>query len=140
MRKTDGTYTVYAIRCKENGRVYVGCTSNVDSRIRSHFSELARGEKTECVGPSKREASQWQQDYNQYGKDAFELYILESGIPAEMKREREDYFARLYKATDRRFGYCLRPPIIRRQELHYEVGLPPLPYLNGGETDDGCGD
>lgn len=34
---------IYAIRCKENGKVYIGRTYRLDVRIREHFLALRKG-------------------------------------------------------------------------------------------------
>ena len=124
--KDQKLYTVYAIRCKENGRIYVGCTKNLESRIKSHFSELLRGEKSKNIGSSMREDYQWQKDFNEYGRNAFQCFILESHILEENKRTREDYWVSFYHSTDPEYGYNIKHPIPTKLDLLFEPGLPPL--------------
>ena len=123
----EGPYSIYAVRCKENGRIYVGCSKNVDSRLKGHFSQLENGEKTQRVGQNSRDATQWQKDYDKFGRDAFQCYLLERAISEDQKDIREAYWIRLYRTTDPRFGYNIKLPGFRKPGVPIEDGLPPVP-------------
>lgn len=96
---------VYAIQCSENGKVYVGCTEDFQTRIAAHFAELRGGKKVRLVAPGKREGTQWQKDFDSYGRDAFKVYILEDNIPPADAYNREDYWIEYYDATNPKYGY-----------------------------------
>lgn len=97
-------YSVYAIRCKETGKIYIGCTKYPEDRIKQHFRELSRKQKTVKDGKF-RVPSAWQLDYDKYGESAFEFYLLESNISEEARFSREIFWIEEYKAFDSRYGY-----------------------------------
>ena len=122
-------YQIYAIRCKETGKIYIGCTKNpVHIRIQQHFKELENHEKFKYtyIGKNKttREPSEWQKDYDKFGRDAFEFYILESVIE-ERAKDKEAQWIEEYKSWDERYGYNIRRGINIRNEYTIQAGLPP---------------
>lgn len=133
--------SVYAIRCTKTGRMYIGCTSRVEQRIRTHFSELRHNNKRELlydingkkVGTCS-EGSLWQQEYNKYGADCFEVYILEENIKPADRAEREQYWSDKYKTLDPRYGYNSQPPVKRKIPMLVD-GLPPLPEESKGKEE-----
>lgn len=105
---------IYAIRCTETGRVYIGRTYDLERRLKEHFNELRNGNKTikakvftpaKPYGQSTRIQSKFQQDYDEYGEGAFEVFILEENIAPSKCKEREAYWIAEYCATDPRYGY-----------------------------------
>ena len=98
--------TIYAIRCKENGRVYIGRTYRFEARIREHFYELRKGQKC-CYSHDRtgRVKSLFQADYNRYGEKAFEVYILEENVSPEKCKEREAHWIAEYHSSDPLYGY-----------------------------------
>ncbi len=95
---------IYAIRCTENGKVYIGCTYDLERRIKEHFSALRKGEK-------RRKSSQgyvpsaFQLDFNKYGESAFEVYIIKTDVPPDKRDAEEDATINEYRALDPEFGY-----------------------------------
>ena len=128
-------YSVYAIRCKENGKIYVGCTSKpAAERINQHMLELRGNKKTAVfagtgVGDG-RPYTQWQLDFNRFGEGAFEFFLLEENVPYENRRERESYWMDEYKSYDKNYGYNYK----RSASTPYviQMKLPPKP----GEEED----
>lgn len=97
---------VYAIRCKETGRVYVGVTENVSRRVRQHMLQLKNHTKVTCSNVHHVvRGAEWQEDYDTYGEDAFEFYVLEENVTYENRSIVEARWIREYNATDPRFGY-----------------------------------
>ena len=96
--------TIYAIRCEQNGKVYIGRTQDIERRLREHITELRNGNKRIYNGRGYG-PSDFQKDFNKYGESAFEIYILEEAVPPEVVREREAYWIAEYNATDREYGY-----------------------------------
>ena len=91
----DKNSTIYAIRCCENGRLYIGKTTNLDCRIQTHFSNLKNG---------KHSSKLMMEDFKKYGKDAFEVYILEENVPYEQRKKEYEYM-RKYNSFDEKYGY-----------------------------------
>jgi len=118
---------IYAFQCAKNHKVYIGCTENFDVRIKEHFRELRGGHKRRYGGPWKPEGappSDWQSDYDRYGKDAFKVYILERDVPPEKAYSREDYWIDYYNAKDPDYGYN----IISGKKLPESIVEPGLPF------------
>lgn len=129
-KHSNSPVSVYAIHCTANGRNYIGCSSNVVTRVASHFAELKNGYKRQSArdGFTKtREDSQWQVDYNEYGKDGFEVFLIEENIPNEIRREREAFWIDYFNSSDPEYGYNIRSET--RQGLGFVIqkGLPPMP-------------
>ena len=106
---------IYAVRCIESQRVYIGSTSCLKARLAAHFSELKRGAKP----------SLWQTDYDKYGRDSFEFYVLEKNVSYAKRSEREDYWIRKYRASEPEHGYNLKT--VKTNEFVIKPGSPPLP-------------
>ena len=125
-------YTVYAIRCKINGKIYIGCTSDFSDRVKQHFSDLRHQQKTYRIpGKDERGPTDWQKDYNQYGVDAFESYVIETDIPADKRKRAEFEWINEYKSNDSRYGYNIKPVMSLYSNINLVPGLPPKPW----ETD-----
>lgn len=126
--------TIYAIRCKTTGKIYIGSTTSLELRIAEHFKALSRGEKLRTVFTpkgqnNKRVKSEWQNDYDRYGKDDFEVYRLEDNVNPEERLKREDYWMKKYKANNPKYGYNKYPAAKRVEPRKTEIldSLPPLP-------------
>lgn len=87
---------IYCIKNINNGKVYIGQSCNIENRWKKHKSELNRN-----VHNNKHLQNAW----NMYGADSFEFSVLEECKENEMDDLERKYIS-LYKATDRRFGYC----------------------------------
>lgn len=115
--KTDSV--IYALRCTVNGKVYIGRTQNLERRMREHFLELKKGYR-ERTGDGLL-----QKDFNQYGVDAFEVYVLEENVPPSKAQEREYAWMLEYRATDPKFGYNKIGSKQREGFVNLKKGLPP---------------
>lgn len=118
--KIKNPSTIYAIRCKKNGKVYIGRTQNFEQRIRQHWLDLKRGFKGNMRDPS------FQEDFNHYGEDGFNVYILEKNVPPEVANDREAFWIAEYRATNHLYGYN---KLNGDAESAFEFvdGLPPKP-------------
>lgn len=123
-------YSIYILKNIINNKVYVGQTTNPNTRKRQHFSLLTR---------SKHPNKHLQSSYNKYGKNCFIFEIIET---VEDKTEitiRESYWTEYYKKTTEIYnqrvcvesnkGYKLGP---RSEEVknkisqrHKELGTKP---------------
>lgn len=108
-------YKIYAIRCKTNKKMYVGrTTQTVEERIRAHLQLLRKGKHTSKL---------MQEDFKQYGEDAFEYYELEDGLTFQ-DRDREFFYMDKYKTCDSKYGYNTRDQHSRKVEIKVIKGLP----------------
>jgi len=95
---------VYMIKNKINNKVYIGQSSNIYNRIIQHCGNLTL-KRTKSANDFLIE------DWHIYGKTSFEYMILEdinSTKDKSYKQERENYWMKLLKSTNREFGYNLR--------------------------------
>lgn len=95
MIQRDKLNTIYAIRCKENGKLYIGRTIRLDERIKIHFTQLKSG---------KHNNKLLLEDYEKYGREKFEVYVLEENIPY-LDRQKEYEYMRKYNSFDKKYGY-----------------------------------
>lgn len=109
---------IYAIRCKTNGKVYIGRSQNPSERMKQHMQCLRRGEN--CGTPSFKE------DFDKYGAADFEGYILEQGVQPARFREREAFWIAEYRATNPLYGYN-KDTMDAGFEIRITKGLPPKP-------------
>lgn len=86
--------TVYGIRNKETGKIYIGSTSDIRNRLSCHYSSLKYGYHYNKL---------LQNDWNLYGKNMFETIEFESFDSKEESIKREQELIDLYN------GYNLRP-------------------------------
>ena len=78
---------VYQIRCKVNGKVYVGVSKDIHRRWMNHRTELGKG-----VSPHAK----LQADWSRFGQDAFVFEVLELVAEPEQFRQVEyDWITKL---------------------------------------------
>lgn len=132
-RDTTAYRSVYAIRCKANGKMYIGSSVNPETRIKTHFSELKnklmKGLDNCYLGSTKESKERnlaFLTDYKTYGIEGFEFYILERDLPYYESFEREQYYTLLYRTNEVDFGYN-RAAGNRIVPKSFEIieGLPP---------------
>lgn len=134
MEEAAETYQVYAVRCIKNGKIYIGCTKsgNLIQRFTTHLQELRNQRKTVSIGKIGRGPSAWQKDYNKYGVNAFEFFLVEDDIPAELKADRENYWINEYRSCEQEYGYNIRRnnPVV---PITYKRELPPKIFSESTE-------
>lgn len=116
-------YSVYVIRCKENGKIYVGCTDDVQRRVKAHMLDLRHHRKRSC-GPHSGGAS-WQKDYDLYGEGAFEYYILQDRIANADKASVESYWINRLHSKEEDHGYNSHHAKSQPVPIPFVKGLPP---------------
>lgn len=114
--------TIYAIRCKPTGRIYIGRTYRFEQRIKEHFIELRRYQKLRTNRKGIRVSSNFQDDYNKYGEAAFEVYVLQENVPPEQCQEREAYWIDYYNTVNPNCGYNIRDEHL---QVEFKLGIPP---------------
>lgn len=67
---------LYCIRNKESGKVYIGRSANIKSRIKQHVKMLDKG---------KHHCRHLQNAWNKYGRGAFKPEVIYSGDPEELQ-------------------------------------------------------
>lgn len=92
-----GNMCIYKITNKINGKVYIGQTINYKKRSKAHFSNLFS---------NKHHNRYLQNAFNKYGRNAFEIEILEKCKEEDLDRLELKYIAE-YNATNEVFGYNL---------------------------------
>lgn len=118
---------IYAIRCKENGRLYIGRTYRLKNRIREHFTELRKGYKGSGSKRYGENQANFQSDFDKYGECAFEVFILQENVQPSLCQSTEAKLIREYNTTDQRYGYNIRDEHIREALFSPTVGFPPKP-------------
>jgi group I intron endonuclease len=126
MAEETKSYSIYAIRCKVNGRIYIGVTADVQTRVHQHFLELKRREKVKQSNVDHHQTGvEWQADYDEYGEEAFEVYVLEENIAHDARHARETHWIRKYDTMNPQNGYNVKPS---QKKVHAIIaGLPPMP-------------
>jgi hypothetical protein len=92
---------IYALRCSANGMVYIGSTRDRHERTKGRpYQGLAkRFREHRCrLRAGDHAASRLQQDWLQYGEDAFETIVLDRVFDAlPIRREAEERCMRTYR-------------------------------------------
>lgn len=87
---------IYLIRCKENGRIYIGSSKNVYYRLTDHKRFLRNG---------LHHCRKMQDDYNLYGADTFEYQIIEFCSEQERLKREKYYMEDVYCSLNTPNGY-----------------------------------
>lgn len=74
---------VYQIKCLINNRIYIGSTTDVNSRFSNHRNTLKR---------NKHRNKYLQEDYDNYGEENFEFTIIEVVSDSSKLTEREQWY------------------------------------------------
>ena len=129
--------TIYAIRCKKTSRVYIGRTYRLEFRIKEHFRELRKGQKTfYSYEKFERHPSNFQKDYNKYGEESFEVYILEENVPPEKCKEKEASWIEIYHSTNPLYGYNRHDEKEKINVPTPKMGPPPNRYAQSHRTNN----
>ena len=107
---------IYKVKNSENGRVYIGMTSRPEQRFKMHISQLKH--KT-------HPCELMQEDFDNFGEDAFSMEILEEiEYRAQKSRNERDWMIK-YKTYDERYGYnyadLMMNPVRKAKGLPYKI-------------------
>ncbi len=98
---------VYIIINKINNKVYIGSTNNFSKRKSGHFIDLENNQHGN---------SHLQKSYNKYGKDKFEMKILEKCKTKDLFIKEKEYSDK-YNSFKRDIGYNICP--IPKTQIDY---------------------
>ena len=116
-------YSVYAFRCIPNGKMYIGVTMNVESRLATHM----RGAKPGSLPEFAYTASQEDKNFlEKCTHEDFEFYILEENIDYDDRHLKETEYIDKYKTWDPRYGYNEKHFRKYKYQNVMRTGLPPL--------------
>lgn len=107
-------YTVYAIRCKENGKMYIGRTgeASLEERYKKHRYRLNKGI---CYSKSL------QADWNRYGQSAFEITHVFDTEDYEYSKRLEKLVTVMLGTNSDAFGYNKQDPAFSHHKtISYE--------------------
>jgi group I intron endonuclease len=101
---------VYIIRCREDGRVYVGSSAMLRRRLNHHACTLRN--KTHH---NRHLSEAWEL----YGEDGFEFVVLEHVEDASALVVREQHYIDAYQSHIRRYGFNVDPEagLVQGQKL-----------------------
>lgn len=94
MEKISG---IYCIENLVNGKKYIGQSTNICKRLKSHISDLSRREHSNKY---------LQNSWDKYGEDNFDFYMLEF-CDIDLLDDREIFYINLLKTQNEDYGYNL---------------------------------
>lgn len=101
---------VYLIENSVTGRKYVGSSSNIDRRIKTHKQRLQKG----CHNNRKL-----QKDHDIHGIESFKFIILEKDVAHDLLTAYEKYWIYKHDAIVRYKGYNIKFPECTHAQLKY---------------------
>lgn len=101
---------VYLIENSVTRRKYVGSSSNIDRRIKTHKQHLQKG----CHNNRKL-----QKDYDMHGIESFKFIILEKDVAHDLLTAYEKYWIYKHDAIVRYKGYNIKFPECTHAQLKY---------------------
>ena len=105
---------VYLIENSITGRKYVGSSSNVERRIKTHKQHLEKG----CHNNRKL-----QKDHDLHGMESFKFTILEKDVAHDLLTAYEKYWIYKHDAIVRFKGYNEKMPTLNHSAFQYVCKL-----------------
>jgi predicted GIY-YIG superfamily endonuclease len=105
MNKTKKIIGVYSITCSQNGRCYIGQSSNISERLNQHKKHLESGQHINQNLLS---------DYNRFGASAFRFEVIEKCDSVEEARHVESKLIKERKQAGLAYNiecYPIRTPL-----------------------------
>ena len=89
---------IYSIKCKANGKRYIGRSIRPKVRMKNHVSLLKN---------HRHPVKMLQSDFDMYGEDGFDFTVIAENTGGKTGRGgNEEYsYMRKYKTYDERYGY-----------------------------------
>lgn len=114
---------IYKITSKFNGKIYIGCASNIRTRINGHLYNLRKGNHSNTY---------LQKAWFKYGENNFTFEIIEKCNIVDL-HFKEHYWVTLLKCLDRSIGYNLKPTDPNGCSIHSEETKEKLRQANKGK-------
>lgn len=114
---------IYKITNTVNNKIYIGCASNIRTRINGHLYNLKNGIHDNYY---------LQNSWNKYGKESFTYEIVEL-CKIEDLHSREHYWVLLLNCLDKNIGYNLKPTDPNGCSIHSEETKEKLRIANKGK-------
>jgi len=119
----ESTSGIYKIINTVNNKIYVGCASNIRTRINGHLYDLRKNiHKNDYL----------QKSYNKYGEDVFKFTILEKCKIQDLHKK-EDMWVNKLKCLNKNIGYNLKPTDPNGCSIHSEETKHKLHLANKGK-------
>lgn len=114
---------IYKITSIASGKIYIGCASNVRTRINGHLYDLRK---------EKHSNSYLQKAWSKYGEENFVFEIVEKCNITHL-HAREHYWVNELNCLDRSIGYNLKPTDPNGNSIHSEETKEKLRIANKGK-------
>jgi group I intron endonuclease len=114
---------IYKITSIASGKIYIGCASNVRTRINGHLYDLRR---------NKHHNSYLQKAWIKYGEENFVFEIVEKCDINDL-HAKEHYWVNELNCLDRTIGYNLKPTDPNGNSIHSEETKEKLRIANKGQ-------
>lgn len=114
---------IYKITNITSGKIYIGCASNIRTRINGHLYDLRR---------NKHKNSYLQRAWTKYGEENFIFEMIEKCNISNL-HAREHYWVNEFNCLDRSTGYNLKPTDPNGCSIHSEVTIEKLRQANKGK-------
>ena len=116
---------VYAMQHRVTKKIYIGLTSNLASRYRSHMSLLRK---------NKHHSKLMQKEYNEYGGE-YDVFILDK-VEKYTERCKEREWMQYYQTKDKHYGYNTQGGCCTEgHELPLKEGKPERLCESGGKDE-----
>lgn len=120
IQSTPGIYKITSIT---SGKIYIGCASNVRTRINGHLYDLRK---------DKHNNSYLQRAWTKYGEENFIFEMIEKCDISNL-HAREHYWVNELNCLDRSTGYNLKPTNPNGCSIHSEATIEKLRQANKGK-------
>jgi len=114
---------IYKITSIASGKIYIGCASNVRTRINGHLYDLRQ---------NKHHNSYLQKAWIKYGEENFVFEIVEKCDINDL-HAKENYWVNELNCLDRTIGYNLKPTDPNGNSIHSEETKEKLRIANKGQ-------
>jgi group I intron endonuclease len=114
---------IYKITSTTSGKMYIGCASNIRTRINGHLYDLRR---------DNHNNSYLQRAWNKYGEENFVFEIIEKCDISDL-HSKEHYGVNKLNCLDRSIGYNLKSTDPNGKSVHSEETKEKLRSINKGK-------
>lgn len=119
----QGKPGIYKITNTINNKLYIGCASNIRTRVNGHLYDLRKGIHSNTY---------LQKAWNKYGKENFIFEMIEKCDITDL-HAKEHYWVNEFNCLDRSIGYNLKPTDPNGCSIHSEETKEKLRQANKGK-------